>query len=62
MSEVFTERSDPCVCLLRRGALRLWDIPSGTYALVVLDDGNMNGKLDIGWIRIAKEGHARQRK
>ena len=33
------------------------DIPSGTYALVVLHDENRNGKLDISWIGIPKEGY-----
>ena len=33
------------------------DIPSGTYALVVLHDENMNGKLDTNWAGIPKEGY-----
>ena len=33
------------------------DIPSGTYALVVLHDENRNGKLDISWTGIPKEGY-----
>jgi len=32
-------------------------IPSGTYALVVLHDENMNGKMDINWLRVPKEGY-----
>jgi len=33
------------------------DIPSGTYALVILHDENMNGKLDTNWLGIPKEGY-----
>lgn len=33
------------------------DIPSGTYALVVLHDENMNGKVDTNWIGVPKEGY-----
>ena len=33
------------------------DIPSGTYALVVLHDENMNGKLDTHWLGVPKEGY-----
>ncbi len=33
------------------------DIPVGTYALVVLHDENMNGKLDTNWLGIPKEGY-----
>lgn len=32
-------------------------IPPGTYALVVLHDENMNGKLDKSWLGIPKEGY-----
>jgi uncharacterized protein (DUF2141 family) len=32
-------------------------IPAGTYALVVLHDENMNGKLDTNWLGIPKEGY-----
>jgi uncharacterized protein (DUF2141 family) len=32
-------------------------IPSGTYALVVLHDENMNGKLDTNWLGIPREGY-----
>ena len=30
-------------------------IPSGTYALVVLHDENMNGKIDTNWLGVPKE-------
>jgi uncharacterized protein (DUF2141 family) len=33
------------------------DIPPGTYALVVIHDENMNGKLDTNWLGIPKEGY-----
>jgi uncharacterized protein (DUF2141 family) len=33
------------------------DIPSGTYALAVIHDENMNGKLDTNWLGIPKEGY-----
>jgi len=33
------------------------DIPPGTYALVVVHDENMNGKLDANWLGIPTEGY-----
>lgn len=33
------------------------DIPPGTYAMVVIHDANMNGKLDTNWIGIPTEGY-----
>ncbi len=33
------------------------DIPPGTYALAVIHDENMNGKLDTHWLGIPKEGY-----
>lgn len=33
------------------------DIPPGTYALAVIHDENMNGKLDTNWIGIPTEGY-----
>jgi uncharacterized protein (DUF2141 family) len=33
------------------------DIPPGTYALAVIHDENMNGKLDTNWLGIATEGY-----
>jgi uncharacterized protein (DUF2141 family) len=33
------------------------EIPAGTYALVVLHDENMNGKLDTNLLGIPKEGY-----
>lgn len=32
-------------------------IPSGTYALAVIHDENMNGKLDTNWLGIPTEGY-----
>ena len=33
------------------------DIPRGTYALAVVHDENMNGKLDTNWLGIPTEGY-----
>jgi uncharacterized protein (DUF2141 family) len=33
------------------------DIPPGTYALAVVHDENMNGKLDTNWLGIPREGY-----
>jgi uncharacterized protein (DUF2141 family) len=33
------------------------DIPPGTYALVVIHDENMDGKLDTNWLGIPTEGY-----
>jgi uncharacterized protein (DUF2141 family) len=33
------------------------DIPPGTYALVVIHDENMNGKLDSNWLGVPTEGY-----
>jgi uncharacterized protein (DUF2141 family) len=33
------------------------DIPPGTYAIVVVHDENMNGKLDTNWLGIPTEGY-----
>lgn len=33
------------------------DIPPGTYALAVVHDENMNGKLDTNWIGFPTEGY-----
>ncbi len=33
------------------------DLPPGTYALVVLHDENMNGKVDTNWLGVPKEGY-----
>ena len=33
------------------------DIPPGTYALAVVHDENMNGKLDTNLLGIPKEGY-----
>ena len=33
------------------------DIPPGTYALAVIHDENMNGKLDTSWLGIPREGY-----
>ena len=33
------------------------DIPPGTYAMAVVHDENMNGKLDSNWLGIPTEGY-----
>lgn len=33
------------------------DIPQGTYAMAVIHDENMNGKLDTNWLGIPTEGY-----
>lgn len=33
------------------------DIPPGTYAMAVIHDENMNGKLDANWLGIPTEGY-----
>ncbi|WP_413436952.1 DUF2141 domain-containing protein [Sulfuriferula sp. GW1] len=33
------------------------DIPPGTYAMAVIHDENMNGKLDMNWLGIPTEGY-----
>lgn len=33
------------------------DIPSGTYALAVIHDENMDGKLNTNWLGVPREGY-----
>ncbi len=33
------------------------DIPPGTYAIGVIHDENMNGKLDANWLGVPTEGY-----
>ena len=33
------------------------DVPPGTYAIAVVHDENMNGKLDTNWMGIPTEGY-----
>jgi uncharacterized protein (DUF2141 family) len=33
------------------------DMPPGTYALAVIHDENMNGKLDTNWLGVPTEGY-----
>ncbi len=33
------------------------DVPPGTYALAVIHDENMNGKLDTNWMGVPQEGY-----
>lgn len=47
------------VMKIRKGEARcdFEDIPPGTYAMAVIHDENMNGKLDTNWRGIPKEGY-----
>jgi uncharacterized protein (DUF2141 family) len=33
------------------------DIPPGTYSIDVIDDENMNGKLETDWLGVPTEGY-----
>ena len=33
------------------------DIPAGTYAIAAIHDENRNGKLDVNWLGVPKEGY-----
>ncbi len=33
------------------------DVPAGRYALVVLHDENMNGRIDYNWLGVPREGY-----
>lgn len=33
------------------------NIPPGTYAIAIIHDENMNGKLDTNWLGVPKEGY-----
>ena len=33
------------------------DIPAGTYAIAAIHDENRNGKLDMNWLGVPKEGY-----
>lgn len=41
----------------RAGHCDFVDVPPGTYALVVLHDENMNGRVDYNWLGIPREGY-----
>ena len=43
--------------LNRTGRCDFADVPPGTYALVVLHDENMNGRVDYNWLGIPREGY-----
>lgn len=47
------------VIKIREGQARcdFEDIPPGTYAMAVIHDENMNGKLDTNWRGIPREGY-----
>jgi uncharacterized protein (DUF2141 family) len=56
-------RSIPSLCIILANCrvditiFIFLNIPPGTYALAVIHDENMNGKLDTNWLGIPKEGY-----
>lgn len=40
-----------------RGRCDFLDIEAGTYALAVIHDENMNGKMDTNWLGVPEEGY-----
>lgn len=57
--EVLREAVNVMVIKIRKMEARcdFEDIPPGTYALAVVHDENMNGKLDTNWLGIPIEGY-----
>jgi uncharacterized protein (DUF2141 family) len=57
--EVLLEAKNVMVIKVRHTEARcdFEDIPPVTYALAVIHDENMNGKLDTNWLGIPKEGY-----
>ncbi len=43
--------------LNRTGRCDFVDVAPGTYALVVLHDENMNGRVDYNWMGVPREGY-----
>jgi uncharacterized protein (DUF2141 family) len=46
----------------KQARCHFFDIPPGTYALAVIHDENMNGKLDANWLGIPTEGYGFSKK
>lgn len=40
-----------------KGRCDFLDIEPGTYALAVIHDENMNGKMDTNWLGVPEEGY-----
>ena len=58
-SEFLHSATNVMIIKIRKAQARcdFMDIPPGTYAMVVIHDENMNGKLDANALGIPKEGY-----
>jgi len=58
-SEFLHSATNVMIIKIRKSQARcdFMDIPPGTYAMVVIHDENMNGKLDTNALGIPKEGY-----
>jgi len=58
-SEFLHSATNVMIIKIRKAQARcdFMDIPPGTYAMVVIHDENMNGKLDTNALGIPKEGY-----
>jgi len=57
--EVLSSATNVMVIKIRKTQARcdFEDIPPGTYAIAVIHDENMNGKLETNWLGIPTEGY-----
>lgn len=58
-TEVLRSATNVMVIKIRKSQARcdFEDIPPGTYAIAVIHDENMNGKLETNWLGIPIEGY-----
>lgn len=58
-SEFLRSATNVMVLKIRESQTRcdFQNIPPGTYAIAVIHDENMNGKLDTSWLGVPKEGY-----
>jgi uncharacterized protein (DUF2141 family) len=58
-SEYLRSATNVMVIKIRQSQARcdFEDIPPGTYAMAVVHDENMNGKLDTNWFGVPTEGY-----
>lgn len=58
-SEYLHSATNVMVIKIRKSQARcnFQDIPPGTYAMAVIHDENMNGKLDTNWLGVPTEGY-----
>lgn len=58
-SEYLRSATNVMVIKIRKSQARcnFEDIPPGTYAMAVVHDENMNGKLDTNWLGLPTEGY-----